>query len=84
MTACEDFIQDFIKDMPNLVTTRDLIKYGFYKTDQAAASARRRGNGPEFFKLNGRVIVYPLKGIVEFLRKSQCKPKIRNVIGYTR
>lgn len=77
MNACEDYIEAINKVLPDICTTKDLIKIGIFKSDQAAAYARKEGLSPDYFKLPTKTIFYPKKGVIEFLRKSmyQCDPQ---------
>ncbi len=68
MQGHEDYIEFVSRNLPELAKTRDLIRVGIYRSDQAAAAARREGRSPDFFKLNQRVIVYPKSGVLKFLR----------------
>lgn len=71
MSACDDFINKVNQALPELATTKDLIRVGLFRTDQGAAAARRLGNSPEYFRLNKRVILYPKRGVIEFLKRSK-------------
>jgi len=71
MSACDDFIQKIDRVLPEMATTRDLIKAGIFRSDQGAAAARKAGNCPEFFRFNNKVILYPKSGVLEFLRKAK-------------
>ena len=70
MTVCEEYINELMHDMPNLLTPKDLISCGIYKSHQAAYIARKNGTSPVFFNINHRGIVYPKKGIIEFLKNN--------------
>jgi len=71
MSACDDFIQKLSERLPDMATTKDLINAGLYRSDQGAAAARKSKNGPEFFKLNNKVILYPKQGVLEFLKRAK-------------
>ena len=71
MTACDDYISKVEQMLPDLATTKDLIKAGIYRSDQAASAARRKGQAPSFFRFNKRVVIYPKQGVIEFLKRAK-------------
>lgn len=71
MSACDDYINKIYSQLPELATTKDLIRIGLFRTDQSASAARKMGNSPEFFRINKRVILYPKKGVIEFFKKAK-------------
>jgi hypothetical protein len=71
MSFCDEFIEKLKKTLPELCIVRDLIDVGIYRSDQAAYHARKSGTSPDYFKLPHRGIVYPKKGIIEFLEKGK-------------
>ncbi len=73
MDYLDDYIETISYKLPILASTKDLKKIGLYRSDQAAAAARRKGMGPPFFKINARVILYPREGVIEYLKNSKCK-----------
>lgn len=54
--------------LPELVSARDLVKVGMYRTEQGAYAARQSGKCPPYFRIPGRGIVYPKQGVIDFLR----------------
>jgi hypothetical protein len=60
-------IKELLKDMPDLLTTNDLIHIGFYTSENAAYFARRRGiSSPPYIKVGKRVF-YPKDQFLHFL-----------------
>lgn len=72
MGRCEEYIDYVDRELPKMATTKDLIRVGIYRTDQAAAKARRKKLGPEFFQLNQRVVLYPKAAVIDFLTERKC------------
>lgn len=66
MTALDKYIKKIEKELPELCDVRDLIKFGFFKSDQQAYSLRKAGEGPEYIRMNGRY-KYLKESIIEFL-----------------
>lgn len=71
MKSCEDYIKKASTVLPDLCKTKDLVKLGIYSSEQAAHNARKKGLAPDYFKMAHGNIVYPKKGIIEFLEKSK-------------
>jgi len=71
MGACDDFIKKIEKTLPDLCTVKDLIKVGFYKSPQAARSARIANCSPPYFKLGEKKIIFPKEGIIRWLKKGK-------------
>lgn len=71
MTACDEFIENARKVLPDLCKTKDLIKLGIYPSEQAAHHARKKGLACDHFKLPHGTIVYPKKGVIDLLEKSK-------------
>ena len=72
--GCDVYIESLKKGLPEFATTKDLVKAGIYRTEQAAAHNRRSGNGPEYFVINKRCIMYPKKCVIDFMEKSRGNP----------
>ena len=70
MTYCEDFIEKLRRELPELCTTKDLIKFGIYKNCSTAFLGRKMGHITEYFRLSRRTIVYPKKAVIEFFENS--------------
>lgn len=56
------------KNYPELLRTRDLIAIGLYSAACVAWTARKNNKGPEYVRLDGK-IVYPKAGVIEFLKE---------------
>ncbi len=67
MRACEDFLIHLERMLPDLCCDKDLIANGLFRSPQGCWFARKSKQCPEFMKINGRV-VYPKKGVIEWLR----------------
>lgn len=52
--------------LPEFLRTYDLVKLGLYPTIRALCAARARGEGPDFIKIN-RKILYPKISVISFL-----------------
>lgn len=74
MTSCDDFIDELRKELPKLCTAKDLVKFGLYKSEQAAYNARKKGHAFDHFKMPHGTIVYPREGVIESLEKSKYSP----------
>ena len=66
MTALEKYITKIEKELPELCDVSDLIKVGFFKSDQQAYNLRKHKAGPEYIRMNGRY-KYLRDSIIEFL-----------------
>lgn len=69
MSTDKKFILKLEEILPELVTAKDLVKIGIYRTEQAAYSARQKGKSPPYIRIPSRGIVYPKQGIIDFLEK---------------
>jgi len=69
MKACKLFIECLKRTLPDLVTPKDLVKLGIYKSEQAAYAARQKGRCPEYFRIPQRGVLYPKAAVIEFLEK---------------
>lgn len=70
MKACQDLILKLKRFLPDLLTSKDLVSLGVYKTAQAAYMARIKGKCPPFMKIPFRGVVYPKDGVIEFLERN--------------
>lgn len=62
-------IKELLKDMPDLLTTNDLVALGLYSTDKAAYFARRRKiSSPPYIRI-GKRILYPKAELESFLAR---------------
>jgi hypothetical protein len=66
MTALEKYIDKIRIGLPEVCSVHDLIKIGFFSSEQQAYYSRKYGNGPECFKLNGRYR-YLRDSVIEYL-----------------
>ncbi len=71
MTACDDYIRRLQNALPEMCNSKDLVKCGIFKTEASAYNARRKGTGPEFFKMPHGNIMYPKEGIIKYLQNSK-------------
>jgi hypothetical protein len=71
MTYCDDFIAKIKRDLPELCTTKDLIRIGLFTSEQAAHAARKKGFAPEYFKLPQGSVRFPKQGVIYLLEKSK-------------
>ncbi len=67
--ACEDYLEFLEKNLPEMSSTSDLVKFKIYRSVQSAANNRKKGNCPPYFKQNSRSYAYPKKGVIEWLRQ---------------
>ena len=70
MNANEEYISLLQRDLPDLVEVKHLVKIGIYRHENAAYMARQKGDCPPFMRIPHRGIVYPKKGVIEFLRNA--------------
>lgn len=75
MSDCKQFIQSLRRKLPELVSAKDLVKCGVYRTEQAAYAARMRGKCPPYIRIPSRGIVYPRQGVLDFLENNFHNPK---------
>lgn len=71
MTACDDFIEKVKRELPELCTTKDLVRLGIYKSPQAASHARKMGFSSPYFKLPTGTVVHPKAGIIQLLTNAK-------------
>jgi len=71
MSSCDDFIEKARKELPDPCSTQDLVRFGIYKSDQAAHNARKNGSAADYFRLPHGTIMYPKKGIINLLESSK-------------
>lgn len=71
MNGCDDFITRAKKELPELCSTKDLVRFGLYSSEQCAYNARKNGIGFDYFKLPHGHIVYPKNGIIQQLENSK-------------
>ncbi len=76
MNSCDDFIEKAKKNLPDLCSVKDLIALGIYRSEQAAAYARKKSIGPDFFKLPHRTVIYPKIGVINYLTKMKFPSKV--------
>lgn len=69
MKDIEDYLSALNSKLPELLTPKDLVDIGLYKSLQACSVARNKKEGPEFFRISHKGVLYPKKSILEFLRK---------------
>lgn len=82
MNACDKYISDLEKKLPELCRPDHLVKLGIFKYRQSADLARKEGKGPDFFKI-GKKIFYPRDAIVKWLKDNshangQATPSAQN------
>ena len=58
MPKVKNFFDTLNEELSELVGVKELIRFGIYRSHQAAHNAREDGSGPKFFRLPGRGIVY--------------------------
>lgn len=80
MKSCNPLFVKLLRSLPELVSTRDLVKIGMYRTEQAAYAARQRGECPAYLRIPSRGIVYPRQAVIEFLEKSICRNEMRPAV----
>ena len=75
MMGCETFLDKLYKTLPDLASTKDLVKFGIYRNSQSAYRARGLGpmKCPPWFRMDGRGIVYPKEGVIEFIKDKMKK-----------
>lgn len=69
MTSVNVFLEKIRKEMPDLISTSEMVQLGIYKTQQAAYMARKKHTCPLYIKIPQRGIVYPKQGVIEYLEK---------------
>ena len=65
----DEFIANIETILPNQCKVSDLIKTGIYTNSQTASQARKRGVGPAFFKVGGRVF-YVKGAVIEWMKNN--------------
>lgn len=71
MTSCDEFIEKARRELPELCTTKDLVKFGLFVSEQSAHAARKKGQCCEYFKLPHGPVRYPRDGVIKLLEKSK-------------
>jgi hypothetical protein len=71
MEKYDNFIEGLAQSLPDTCRTKDLINAGLYRSEQAAAAARRRGDCPGYLKVNERVVIYPKADVISFLQSKR-------------
>lgn len=66
MTALEKYMEKLKKELPEICDVTDLVKAGFFTSDQQAYNLRKVKKGPEYIRVNGRY-KYLRDSIIEFL-----------------
>jgi len=79
MNACDQYIKHLETTLPKICYVEDLIECGIYRSDQAAAYARRNGISPPYLKM-GNTVVYQKLGIIDFLRSAALPCKLNSEI----
>ncbi len=69
MNHNDEFIAHVETILPVQCKVRDLIKTGIYTNSQTASQARKRGVGPAFFKVGGRVF-YVRGAVIDWMREN--------------
>ena len=69
MESCKDFLTKLRQCLSDNVTPKELVKYGIYRSEQAAYTARCKGVCPSYFRVPQRGIFYPKEGVINFLEK---------------
>lgn len=67
--SCQSFIEKINREAPELLCPKDLVKWGIFKTPQAAYIARKKNMGPPYFRLPQNGVLYPRNGVVDYLTK---------------
>lgn len=68
MVGCDAFFEKLHKTLPDLASSKDLVKAGIYGSIQAAYSARKMGKCPTYLRIPGRGIVYPRENVILYFR----------------
>lgn len=71
MNSCDEFIEKVKRELPDICSTKDLIKMGLFKSEHQAWHARKKGTSFDFFKLPQGTIGYPKTGIIQTLESSK-------------
>lgn len=71
MNSCDKFIEKARQELPELCSTKDLVRIGLFKSEHCAWHARKKGISFDYFKLPHGTVVYPKKGVIELLEKSK-------------
>jgi len=64
----DDLFKKIEKNYPDILTTKDLINIGLYSTPSLARYARKNNKGPEYFRLDGKIL-YVKAGVLKFLQE---------------
>lgn len=71
MNGCEIYIYKLAEKLPEMCSVQDLINVGIYRTEQAAYYARRKKQGPDYFQMSSRQVLYPKEGVIQYLKQHQ-------------
>ena len=67
-----DNIHNALDDMPQFLSSRQLVQLGLYPSLDAVYLARVRGQSPDFMKLK-RKILYPQHRVLAFIEQNKKK-----------
>lgn len=65
---CEEYISYVERELPELASAKDLVRVGIYRCVNTVYSAKRDGHSPAYFQISCRNVMFPKKGVLQFLR----------------
>lgn len=71
MEDFEKFIENIERKMPEIMSTKDLINLGMFKSRATWTNMRKRNQGPEYLIFNNKMIVYPKECVLKWLREKR-------------
>lgn len=71
MKGIDKYIESLNQKLPDLCTTRDLIKLGIFSSTAVAEYYRKTNLGPSYFVLGEHRIRYPKLALIEWLEKGK-------------
>lgn len=76
MEDFEKFIENIEKKMPDIMSTKDLINLGLFKSRATWTNMRKRNQGPEYLIFNNKMIAYPKICVLKWLKEMKYERKI--------
>lgn len=69
MSHSKESLNQITSNLPELATTKDLIKVGIFSSIAQATDCRKRGDSPVFITLSKKRIVYPKEEVIVWLQR---------------
>lgn len=71
--ANDSYIDRAMRELPDPCSIKDLIKFGYFKSEQQACYRRRVGISPEYLKMGNGRVYYCKSAIIKDLQRARRK-----------